>query len=126
MLTSYQDSTRYELYVGITFADGKLTFCSDEEGIGHVTVYGDLEADATAGGRWMLGTLYMGSQNGDEREELSGELAEKAKRMLLDCEAFHEWADDYWHGLRQSDRLDRAVRERMDGLHAAMMRVIAA
>lgn len=99
----------YELFVTIGFADGEFVFGKD----GELPAYGTLAADLTAApDGWTIASVYLGSQGRDETfNELSGPVAEKAKRLLLDSDDFNAWANRYCRGLEESARVD-AMRER--------------
>lgn len=101
----------YALFITIGFADGEFIFGED----GEHPAYGTLAADLTAApDGWTIARTYLGSQGEDGNfHELSGPVAEKAKRLLLDSDDFNDWANRHCRGLEDSARVD-AMRDRYD------------
>jgi hypothetical protein len=94
----------YSKYISIGFSNGSFVLGQDGEYPASAT----LAADLTAGiGGWTIAMVYLGSQADDSFQELSGDVAEAAKRMLLDDNGFQSWADRHMRGMADSDRGER-------------------
>ena len=112
----------HELYISVGFKDGDFVFGADGEHPAPAT----LSADLTAGrDGWTIAAVYLGSQGREPQyQTLSGSVAERAKKLLLDDDGFNDWAARHCRGLEDSERCDAAgVRDFFGGLAAHLANI---